>query len=380
MVYIRGMACPFRRLPVSVVAVALFSGGASGQAFYLTGLGPDGGSSRVTGLSADGTLAAGYWTGLSVAPGFIWSAGLRNDFGLEPGLPIFTPTAGMSGNGQVVVGAGRNFTTNFVAYRWSGLGTYESLGVPSGYDRSYAVGVSNDGSVIVGRAEFGITGSIGQAFRWTEGGGYQMLGVTRPGQHGFSQSMGVSRDGSTVVGISRGADTQAFIWTTALGMQELPALPGTGARSTSAFGVNHDGSIVVGQSGFLSTPTVWRNGVPTDLGTIPDFGAGRMYASNDSGSVLAGSLNSLSGFSASIYTESRGLELLSSYLAHHGITIPAGVSLREATSVSASGNVIAGYTSGSTAQGFVVVIPSPASLTLIATGLILAASRRRTAP
>ncbi|GJQ28650.1 MAG: hypothetical protein HBSAPP03_05340 [Phycisphaerae bacterium] len=376
MVYIRGMACPFRRLPVSIVAVALFSGLAHGQAFYLTGLGPDGGSSRVTGLSADGTLAAGYWTGSSVAPGFTWSAGLRNDFGLEPGLPIFTPTAGMSGNGQVVVGAGRNFTTNFVAYRWSGPGTYESLGVPSGYDRSWAVATSNDGSVIAGRAEFGVTGNIGQAFRWTEGGGYQLLGVTRPGQHGFSQSMGVSRDGSTVVGISRGADTQAFIWTTALGMQELPALPGTGARSTSAFGVNHDGTVVVGQSGFLSTPTVWRSGVPTDLGTIPDHGGGRMYAANDAGNVLVGSLNSLNGFSASIYTESRGLELLSSYLLFHGITVPAGINLRECTSVSASGNVIAGYTSGSTSQGFVVVIPTPASAGLFAV-YILSIARRR---
>lgn len=379
--YIQGMAGRSLPISASLVAVALFSGVACGQAFYLTGIGPNGQASRVFGLSADGSVASGWSNGPNTGHGFVWSPGTgRYDFGTEPGIPWISPGYGISGNGAVVVGSAGVVGSPPIAYRWSGPGTYESLGVTGGYDRSYAVGVSNDGSVIAGRLEFGITGNIGQAFRWTEGGGYQLLGVTRPGQHGFSQSTGVSRDGSTVVGISRGADTQAFIWTTALGMQELPALPGTGARSTSAFGVNHDGSVVVGQSGFFSTPTVWRNGVPTDLGTIPDHGGGRAYAVSDSGSVVGGSLNTLSGMAAFIWTETRGMERLQDYLALYGVTVPAGVSLREVTSVSASGNVIAGYTSGSTNQGFVAVIPAPAAHVLVAVGLVLASRRRRTAP
>lgn len=368
-------------IPVSVLAASLFSGVAYGQAFYLTGLGPGGGSSRVTGLSADGATAAGYWTGPgpeggTIAPSFTWRDGVRSDFGLEPGLPIFTLAAGISGNGSVVVGAGRNFSTNFVAYRWSGPGTYESLGVPSGYDRSWAVGVSGDGSVIAGRAEFGVTGNIGQAFRWTEGGGFQMLGVTRPGQHGFSQSMGVSRDGSTVVGISHGSNTQAFIWTTALGMQELSALPTS--TSTGAIGVNFDGRIVVGSStvGDFTRAVMWVDGQITDLGIPAGFNLSGAAAVNDSGTVVIGVLSANNQAVAAIWTPARGMEPLSNYLAFHGVSVPAGITLRECTAVSANGMVIAGRTSGSTAQGFVVVIPAPASVGII-TMYILSLARRR---
>lgn len=378
-VYIRGMAGQARTVLVSLVAVALFSGAASGQAFFLTGIGPGGQSSRVYGLSADGSVASGGSQGPNAARGFVWSPGTgRYDFVSETGLSWHSPALAISGIGTVVVGAASSSSAPPVAYRWSGPGTFESLGLTGGYDRSYAVGVSNDGSVIAGRLEFGVTGNFGQAFRWTEGGGFQMLGVTRPGQHGFSQSMGVSRDGSTVVGISRGADTQAFIWTTALGMQELPALPGTGNSSTQALAVNFDGRIVVGRSGPVGTATMWRDGVPLDLGGTPSHPRSSALAVSDSGHVVGGYLSSGgTNLIASVWTQARGIEPLTDYLLFHGVTVPAGVSLREVTSVSATGNVIAGYTSGSNSQGFVVVIPAPAPVGLFTVHILSIASRRR---
>src|SRR4051812_19162342 len=66
---------------------------------------------RVMGLSTDGRAAAGYShyeTGSPplAGPGFHWSlAGGRVDFGLQPGVPAFTESSAISGNGLVVGGS-----------------------------------------------------------------------------------------------------------------------------------------------------------------------------------------------------------------------------------------------------------------------------------
>lgn len=112
---------------------------------------------------------------------------------------------------------------------------------------SEALGVSADGSVVVGRA----THSSGEtrAFRWTAGGGMQDLG-TLGGN--LSEAYGVSADGSTTVGYSHNSTGQvrAFRWTAGGGMQNLGTLGG----ESKALSVSGDGSVVVGYSTYAGHP------------------------------------------------------------------------------------------------------------------------------
>ncbi|CAG1009323.1 hypothetical protein PHYC_03688 [Phycisphaerales bacterium] len=111
---------------------------ASAQSFDLVGFWPGAGnvSSRLYGLSADGRVAAGTSYGsLQRNPGYVWTReGGRYDFGLEAGLPTATIVYGLSGDGTTAVGQ----ATDLGAFRWSGTGTYQSLGIQPGYAESIA--------------------------------------------------------------------------------------------------------------------------------------------------------------------------------------------------------------------------------------------------
>jgi probable HAF family extracellular repeat protein len=115
----------------------------------------------------------------------------------------------------------------------------QDLGTLGG-DESWALGVSADGSVVVGVAE---KAGYGRAFRWTAEGGMQDLGTL--GGVWWSEAYGVSADGSVVVGGAYNANGlyRAFRWTAEGGMQDLGTL---GGDWSVAYGVSADGSVVVG--------------------------------------------------------------------------------------------------------------------------------------
>lgn len=64
-----------------------------------------------------------------------------------------------------------------------------------GGTESEAIGVSADGSVVVGFVRFS---GEARAFRWTQGGGMQLIPNTLGGRD--SRAYGVSADGTVVVG------------------------------------------------------------------------------------------------------------------------------------------------------------------------------------
>jgi probable HAF family extracellular repeat protein len=106
--------------------------------------------------------------------------------------------------------------------------------------------VSADGSVVVGYSRD--TSSIGfLAFRWTQATGMVNLG-TLGGTD--SEALGVSDDGAVVVGESQ---SRAFRWTQATGMQSVEdwlranGVSVTGDITSSASDANQDGSVIVGQ-------------------------------------------------------------------------------------------------------------------------------------
>lgn len=366
-----------------VLALSMAAGAAHpcfGQtpSFTLVGVAPGAEASNVNGLSTDGRAAAGYslfpTSSNTRYPGFVWRAGEgRTDFGLQV-APTVTFGQGISGDGATVVGGSQPSQTGVrTAFRWSAIGGYQDLGTLPGYAYSEARKASNDASVIVGNCS---TGPFGQgyphqAFRWTATGGMYGLGAD-------TTALGLSRDGSTIVGNAGVGFTTAFTWTASGGMRYLPSLGGTG--SSMAGGANFDGSIITGASGEFLLPTIWRNGVPYDFwnGSTPAF---RFAPSevDDAGDVAAGFANSSIADFAAVWTQSRGIEPLADYLTANGVLIPAGVSLFTCTGLSGDGRTFAGITTGVAigAQGFVATIPAPGPVSILALALPWASRRRR---
>lgn len=381
MVYIWGMnGTPLVPSVVRALAVGFALLGASGAqaqspSFTMVGY-PNGAfDSAIYGLSADGQMAAGsFETPPAVSHGFVWSAGGgRNDFGLEPGLPLLTRAQGISGDGRVAVGYSQTTSPGIAtAFRWSGTGTFQSLGTLGSYPYSQATGANNDGSVVVGTASSAFDL---HAFRWTQAGGMQALGPAN------SEANAISRDGSTIVGetaVTSGAP-QAFRWTQAGGLQALPPLPGT--YYSYARGVSADGRDVVGSTTGLNVdyPTLWHDGVPTLLSRPANWYHATPFAVSDDGQVVVGTYSGPQSYGAAIWTPATGFIPLADYLAGYGITLPTGLWLEECTGVSADGRTFSGTTFGPAgiSEGFVATIPAPGWLATLLGSAVFAARRRR---
>jgi len=132
----------------------------------------------------------------------------------------FSSASGVSSDGSVIVGSGRErrLYGNWVALRWMAGHGLISLNVRS--TRSFATDVSGDGNVIVGQAyRYG-----NNYFRWLNGGGVSFLkdGVSGEYIYNATTDVSVSPDGSVIVGRGRTASrlcdggneySSGFLWT-----------------------------------------------------------------------------------------------------------------------------------------------------------------------
>lgn len=211
-----------------------------------------------TNLSGDGLCAVGYQDAGFFTPfhAFRWTRATGPvDLGTmsPPNNNTFSSFATDTNQDCSVVVGISNATSTFIehAFRWTSGGMVD-LGVPAGGGTtSRAFGVSSDGTIIVGDADFQRTGSfpgtIRQAFRWTQAGGFQ--NIDNPAQPTLSLATAVSGDGTVVVGQVRDSNTanRAFRWTTQTRtMQNIGPLPGH--TTAAATGVSDNGKIVVGIS------------------------------------------------------------------------------------------------------------------------------------
>jgi probable HAF family extracellular repeat protein len=329
---------------------------------------------RAEAVSADGSTVVGR----SGTSAFRWTAssGMTR---LELAGNGFSNTwaLGVSGDGSVVVGVG-NAASGQEAFRWTSSSGMGHLGDLAGdIFNSGAEAVSADGSIVVG---FGTASQNpdGQAVRWTSGGGMVGLGDL-PGGFFYSYASGVSASGSVVVGFGfSDSGQEAFRWTSEGGMVGLGDFAGGEFRS-NAYGVSADGSVVVGFATSALGQEAFRWTSEGGMVGLGDFAAGtfrsRAYGVSADGSVVvgfgvSGSVYEASAYEAFYWTASGGMQNLNDMLTDNYNLDLTGWHLTEAIGVSGDGLTIVG--NGTNPQGFsepwIATIPEPATMMLIGLG------------
>jgi probable HAF family extracellular repeat protein len=303
------------------------------QAGSFTGIGfPVGeNASFAEGISPDGTFVVG--SGDRSSPqAFRWS----EQGGMETlGGTSFGTAVDASADGAAVVGEG----STDAAVRWTESDGIVGLGLLPGHNRSFAKGVSADGSVVTGASNDGLNT---RAFRWTEAGGIEDLGVLQPGDG--SHGTGISGDGSIIVGLSGVGNTvQAFRWTQADGMQGLA--PAAGYDSAYATAISSDGSVIVGESfdSLLTDGQAVRwvdGGAAETIGTLTGPIQGQFASPTDisgDGSVIVG----MSRDRPFLWTQIAGLRPLVDVFTDAGLDF-TGWEIETVRGISDDGNSIVG--------------------------------------
>jgi len=304
---------------------------------------------------------------------------------------------GVSGDGSVIVGDG-NSESDQEAVRWEDVNLDGQSEVMS-LDRNWpypiwALDASADGSVVVGVSR---SQPLDRAFRWTEATGIEYL-PTLPAIYPYAWAYGVSADGRIIAGGSGVLPYRACIWVDGAAMS-LGDLPG-GITNSWGEGISADGLVVVGYGHSASGQEAFRwkdlngNGLvdPDEkLDVHPEFGLGDLpggdfksiaYAVSCDGSTVVGSGTSPDGIEAFIWDDSRGMRRLEDVLMdEYGLgpdEFDPDWTLTSAQDVSCDGSVIvgAGISPFGETQGWVVVVPEPATLSLLTLGG-LAVLRRR---
>ncbi len=209
--------------------------------------------SGANGISGDGTTIVGGGSVLDLPSGEAaqWSASgvitaLRDDV-TDDG---FNRSAGAaSQDGSVIVGSRRERVFEILpiqeAYRWTTEEGIVNLGFLPGSSSSPS-DVSGDGQIIVGTSIDPI--GFSRDFRWTNETGMVSLGTLPANFPESSHGLGISADGSIIVGTtSSGNGQEAFRWTEETGMVGLGDLPG-GFVSSGAEDISSDGTTIVGSS------------------------------------------------------------------------------------------------------------------------------------
>lgn len=324
-------------------------------------------TSEVRGVSADGRVVVGRAMQETNDRAFRWTreegmVGLVN----LPGGTLPSIACGASADGRVIVGSATFEAVN-VAVRWVD-GRIEALGDLGGHPLGEANAVSADGEVVVG---FSRAPEGPEAFRWTAATGMVGLGDL-PGGPFRSFALGVSTNGEVVVGESLTVgelgqiNYGAMYWTEKTGMVGLGDFPG-GTFASSAAAISGDGRTIVGFGGEKWTHIAvaeWRDRRgPQRVPTAPPF---QSFAYGldvtDDGLVIVGhalQTNQTKGaFICKPYWQMR--ELRAMLVDDFGLDL-GGWTLTEAVGISADGTVIVGNGRNAVGirQGWVVHLPPP---------------------
>jgi len=147
---------------------------------------------------------------------FLWTpkTGLE-DLGVTTGTQSIATA--ISANGLVVVGEALDASGFWRAFRWTAATGMQDIGTLGGPE-SAAFAVSSDGSVIVGSSLTSSESDSNHCFIWTAGGGMQDMKTVldTAGVHTadtwvtLDTLVGISADGTTMVGYGQSPKTKAF--------------------------------------------------------------------------------------------------------------------------------------------------------------------------
>ncbi len=331
-----------------------------------------GSSFTPAGISSDGSVIVGErWvdadSAISIPSGFLrayydvvqrgyrWQNGILTELGTLGGEQC--RAMGISSDGSVIVGMSTNSNDFERSFVWSN-GTMREL--DSTVETFHqANGISSDGSVIVGWM-LNDNGKV-RAYRHVSGALMEL------GTLGGEQSMAtcISSDGSVIVGYSQTADgkSHAFRWTTG-GMVRLDT---AGSDESRATGVSSDGSFICGvkmrdgkEKGFL-----WRvdTGVMTELDTTVN-GVSVANGISSDGSIICGR-KTVDGKEKGELSRVNTGEMVQLDSAYSGC-LSSGSEFRNATAITPDGRFVVGTgfnASSGQIEGFLLDISTPSCMT-----------------
>ncbi len=337
---------------ITVATLACATGLAVAQQAAIHPLLPPPGASAtymyVWDVSADGTWAVGYYQS-AVTPfrnfAVRWPLAGPDAFIAQPlthPLWELTSAGQVSGDGRIIVGRGRyQGSSSLEAFRWDAGSVSQvlSAGSASIWElTSDGVRMLCDNPDSSGVVVDGVTDA-----------------VVRTIPPGFL-AMGMSEDGSVVVGGLDAFPYEAARSTAPDAMDSLCGLIGCGAGNTftrpDSSVVSADGSTWAGvirqpgagYGGYAASLFLYRNGVLT---TVPNqcgtYSEPHVSAANTDGSVLIGNMDFCESSSrAFYYSAGLGMQRLDALLSGAGVDLSAWTSLEFLRSVSADGRTVVG--------------------------------------
>lgn len=326
-------------------------------------------STLATAVSASGAAAVGVFNPIGA---FYWmpTTGIISLGGLA--------AEGVSRDGNTIVGSALDSRGLINAAIWSRAAEWTLLGsfpnaAPCVQTLSNAYDVSRDGQVVVGSAWNGC--GINHAFRWQQSTGVVDLGSSVAGE--ASSALGVTGDGSVVVGHQVGARgtaaagfRQGARWTN--GRQDL--IPGVDGFVGTARAANVDGSIVVGENcrpadESVQSAWVWttQNGTrclppPRRMLSPGPLVIVTALATSDDGTVIGGGQNiGGSADSNAILWIDGQPAYLKDFLQANGLpdAFRTWVNTGEITGISPDGRIIVGWgAAGLGFRGYMIILGS----------------------
>jgi uncharacterized membrane protein len=320
---------PMRRRFTLFFAVACASAAFAGNAFYALGVADAESESLGWAVSADGSTIVGFDSGQP----FFWSRTDGKIFIESTDLDL-TSAVGVSADGSVIVGNAATGTGQR-AWRWVRGQEIELLPLPLGYLRTRASGVSADGMSVAGTATN--PGSAqARAFRWSPDESTRLLTPDN-----YSEAYAISAGGDAIAG----GFFPPFVWREDTGF--IPLARPEEAEIVYAYAISGDGSIQAGEAASANDPTFaieWRDGDYTLLDHLPEATYSAVYTANGDGSVLAGrsSVGGLTGLNAAVWDAQRRVIDPNAYLDSLGID-RGGLHLTFIRGISHDGRVLAGW-------------------------------------
>jgi len=339
-------------------------------------------------MSADGSTIVGSSGSANGQEAFLWTAeeGMV-PLGDLPGTPFQSGATSVSSDGFVIVGFG-NIAGKYKAFHYTndnGITELPSSVTVNNQTYNYstiATGMSADGSVIIGKAnfttaQFGGPNQSDKACYWSDG---QLHLLTPPGYGSFSgaQTEAVSANGSTI--LIRTSYNNGYIWSESNGFQELPTVPRGFWYSMSG-----DATVLGGYDPTARTSFLWSENTGLTQIELPEgWDENKISYINTDGSLATGSLVEDEYYStfnpqymkAYLWDEIDGIHLVEDILTGNGIDL-LGWHLTSAA-ISSDGSIL--YGNGVNPHGFeeawIAIIPEPATLLLTLSGAWIAFRRR----